>query len=124
VTRAGAVILAERSENGRDYVITGPELLKLGEISEIMSRVTGRSIPYNDLSDQELERVLVEEAGMTPKQAEIGVVCHFRAWRNGDAQARTDTYRELTGQTPTTVEQWIAAHRDVFAAARDRAPTQ
>jgi uncharacterized protein YbjT (DUF2867 family) len=124
VTRAGAVILAERSENGRDYVITGPELLTLGEISEIMSRVTERSIPYNDLSDQELERMLVEEAGMTPEQAEIGVVCHFRAWRNGDAQARTDTFRELTGQTPTTVEQWIAAHRDVFAAARDRAPTQ
>jgi uncharacterized protein YbjT (DUF2867 family) len=124
VTRAGAAILAEGSENGRDYVITGPELLSLGEISEIMSRVTGRSIPYNDLSDQELERALVDGAGMTPEQAEIGVICHFRAWRNGDAEARTDTYRELTGQPPTTVEEWVTAHRDVFAAARDRAPAQ
>jgi uncharacterized protein YbjT (DUF2867 family) len=124
VTQAGAAILAEGSENGRDYVITGPELLSLGEISEVMSRVTGRSIPYNDLSDQDLERALVDGAGMTPEQAEIGVICHFRAWRNGDAEARTDTYRELTGQPPTTVEEWVTAHRDVFAAARDRAPAQ
>jgi len=123
VARAGATILAERNENGRNYVITGPALLTLGDISEIMSRVTGRSIPYNDMSDQDLQRVLVEEAGMTPEQAEIGVVCHFRAWRNGDAQARTDTYTELTGRAPTTVEQWITAHRDLFATARDRAPS-
>lgn len=123
VARAGATILAERNENGRNYVITGPALLTLGDISEIMSRVTGRSIPYNDMSDQDLQRVLVEEAGMTPEQAEIGVICHFRAWRNGDAQARTDTYTELTGRAPTTVEQWITAHRDLFATARDRAPS-
>jgi uncharacterized protein YbjT (DUF2867 family) len=122
VTRAGAAVLADRAENGREYVITGSELLSLGEVSEILSRVTGRPIPYNDVSDEELERLLVDEAGMTPEQAEIGVICHFRAWRNGGAEARTDTYEELTGQAPTTVEGWIAAHREVFAAARDRAP--
>src|SRR2546421_5287775 len=123
VTRAGAVVLAERDENGRDYVITGPELLTLAEVCEIMSRVTGRSIPYQDVSDQVLEELLVEQAGMTPEQAEIGVICHYRAWRNGDAKARTDTYQELTGEPPTTVEQWIAAHCEAFASARDRAPS-
>jgi hypothetical protein len=67
---------------------------------------------------------LVEQAGMTPEQAEIGVICHFRAWRNGDAEALTDTYRQVTGRAPTTVEEWLTAHRDVFAQARDRAPAQ
>jgi uncharacterized protein YbjT (DUF2867 family) len=122
VARAGAVVLAERNENGRDYLITGPELYSYGELCEIMSRVTGRSIAYVDVSDQELEDLLVKEAGMTPEQAEIGVICHFRAWRNGDAEVCTDTYRELTGRAPTTVEEWIGTHRDVFANARDRAP--
>ncbi len=122
VTRAGAVVLAERDENGRNYVITGPELLSLGDVAEIMSRVTGRSIPYDDLSDDDLHRALVDEAGMTPEQAEIGVIGHFRAWRNGDAEACTDTFRELTGDAPTTVEEWITSHRETFAAARDRAP--
>jgi uncharacterized protein YbjT (DUF2867 family) len=121
VGRAGAAVLAERHENGRNYVITGPELLSLGQLCEILSRVTGRSIPYVDVPDEELERLLVKEAGMTAEQAELGVICHFRAWRNGDAKACTDTYRELTGQPPTTAEQWIEAHREVFADARDKA---
>jgi uncharacterized protein YbjT (DUF2867 family) len=122
VARAGAAVLADRSENGRNYVITGPELLSLGELCEILSRVTDRPIPYMDVSDQELIRLLTDEAGMSAEQAEIGVVCHFRAWRNGDAQAHTDTYHELTDRRPTTAEEWIEAHRDVFVQARDRAP--
>jgi NAD(P)H dehydrogenase (quinone) len=124
VTRAGAAILADGSENGRSYVITGPQLLSLGEVSEILSSVTERSIPYDDVSDQELEKLLVDEAGMTPEQAEIGVICHFRAWRNGDAEAHTDTFRELTGEAPTTVKEWVTAHRELFAAARDKTPSQ
>ena len=60
---------------------------------------------------------------MTPEQAEIGVVCHFRAWRNGQAEACTDTYRELTGREPVSAEQWIEEHRDVFARARDKVPS-
>jgi uncharacterized protein YbjT (DUF2867 family) len=122
VARAGAAVLADRSENGRNYVITGPELLSLSELCEILSRVTDRPIPYMDVSDQELIGLLTDEAGMSAEQAEIGVVCHFRAWRNGDAQAQTDTYHELTDRRPTTAEEWIEAHRDMFVKARDRAP--
>jgi uncharacterized protein YbjT (DUF2867 family) len=124
VTRAGAALLADGSETGRNYRITGPELLSYREVCGIMSRVTGRSIPYTDVSEPELEKALVEQAGMTPEQAEIGVICHFRAWRNGDAEALTDTYRQVTGRAPTTVEEWLTAHREVFAQARDRAPAQ
>jgi NAD(P)H dehydrogenase (quinone) len=123
VARAGAVVLAERDEQGRDYVITGPELLSYADLCEILSRVTGRSIPYIDVSEGDLSKTLVEEAGMTPEQAEIGVICHFRAWRNGDAEALTDTYRELTGRAPTSAEQWIAEHAEPFAQARDKAPS-
>jgi uncharacterized protein YbjT (DUF2867 family) len=122
VARAGAAVLADRFESGRNYVITGPELLSLGEICTIMSRVTDRPIPYVDVSDEDLTQALVSEAGMTAEEAEIGVVCHFRAWRNGDAQARTDTFHELTGRQPTTAEVWIEAHRDAFVQARDSAP--
>jgi uncharacterized protein YbjT (DUF2867 family) len=120
VARAGAVILAERDENERDYVITGPELLTLGEISEIMSRVTGRSIPYTDVSDDELAGLQDEpSAGRTAQNPEIAMF--FRAWRNGGGEARTDTFHELTGRAVTTTEEWIIAHCELFVAARDRA---
>ena len=123
VARAGAVILCEHAENGRDYVITGPELLSLGELCETLSRVTDRAIPYIDVPDEQLTTILVEEAGMTPEQAEIGVVCHFRAWREGRAEALTDTYRRLTGREPVSAERWIEQHRDVFTRARDKVPS-
>ncbi|HTY96370.1 MAG TPA: NAD(P)H-binding protein [Solirubrobacteraceae bacterium] len=123
VARAGAAILCEHDFSGRDYVITGPQLLSLGDLCETISRVTGRTIPYVDVSDEELTKILVEEAGMSPEQAEIGVVCHFRAWRNGQAGACTDTYRELTGREPVSAEQWIEEHREVFARARDKVPS-
>jgi uncharacterized protein YbjT (DUF2867 family) len=123
VARAGAAILADGSENGRNYVITGPQLLSLRQLCETISQVTQRPIPYVDLPDEELARILVEEAGMTPEQAEIGVICHFRAWRNGQAEALTDTYKELTGKAPTSAADWIEQHREVFAEARDRAPS-
>jgi len=123
VARAGAIVLADRRENGRDYVITGPQLLSLGDLCQIMSQATGRPIPYIDVPDEELERLLVEEAGMTVDQAEISVICHFRAWRNGQATACTDTYRELTGLQPTTADSWIESHRELFASARDKAPS-
>jgi NAD(P)H dehydrogenase (quinone) len=122
VARAGATVLTERHETGRNYVITGPELHTLAELCEMLSDVVGRPIPYYDVSDEDLSNTLVEQAGMTPEQAEIGVVCHFRAWRRGDAEACTDTYRELTGLAPMSAETWIEAHRDVFAQARDKAP--
>ncbi len=122
VARAGAAVLTDRFESARNYVITGPELLSLSDICAILSRVTDRPIPYMDVPDEVLTQLLTDEAGMTAEQAEIGVVCHYRAWRNGDAQAQTDTYLELTGRQPTSAEEWIEAHRDVFAQARDRAP--
>ena len=123
VARAGAVILSKGREHGRNYVITGPELMSLSDLCETLSQVTGMSIPYVDISDEELERVLVQEAGMTTEQAEMSVICHFRAWRNGAAEACTDTYRELTGQAPTTAEEWLTRNRDVFVEARSKAPS-
>ena len=122
VAKAGAEILAGRDENGRDYVITGPELLTFEQMAATLSAASDRSIPYWNVSDEDLEKVLVEQAGMTPEQAEIGVICHFRAWRQGQATARTDTFRELTGAEPTTLERWAADHAATFTAARDKAP--
>jgi uncharacterized protein YbjT (DUF2867 family) len=122
VTEAGANALATHWEAGREYVITGSQLVNYGELSELLSAATGRSIPYYAITDQQLSDLLVKEAGMTPEQAEIGVICHFRAWRNGDAMTMTDTYHELTGKQPTTPAEWIQDHKETFAQARDKAP--
>jgi hypothetical protein len=42
------------------------------------------------------------------------VLLHFAAWRRGDANLVTDTYRELTGQAPTSLAEWVAFNRGAF----------
>lgn len=57
---------------------------------------------------------MLTDGGMSAEEAEIGVVSHFRAWRNGGADVVTDTVQSLTGQPPTSVRSWLEAHRADF----------
>jgi hypothetical protein len=69
------------------------------------------------MPDDEFEAILVKEVGLSPEEAEIGVLAHMRAWRQGGASLVTSTVRDLTGRDPLDVVDWITAHRERFAAA-------
>jgi uncharacterized protein YbjT (DUF2867 family) len=116
VARAGATLLADGSQTGRDYQLTGPRAVSLYDIAAALTQVLGRTITYNDMPDDAFKDVLVQQAGMSPEQAEVGVLVHMRAWRAGGAAHVTDTVRELTGRDPVDVVDWIAAHRERFAS--------
>lgn len=116
VARAGATLLVDGSANGRDYQLTGPRAVSLGDCAQAFTRVLGREVQYFDMPQDAFRQVLVEQAHMTPEAAEIGVLAHMRAWREGGADLVTDTVRELTDRDPVDVVDWIAAHRDRFEA--------
>jgi uncharacterized protein YbjT (DUF2867 family) len=116
VARTGATLLADGSQTGRDYQLTGPRAVSLFDIAAALTQVLGRAIAYNDMPDDAFRDLLVQQAGMTPEQAEVGVVLHMRAWRDGGAEHVTGTVRELTGRDPIDVVDWIAAHRERFAS--------
>lgn len=109
------VILGDGHE-GQDYALTGPAAVSLYDVADAFSRVLGRRIRYYDMTEDEFARMMLEHVGMSPEQLEIGVLCHLRAWREGKADLVTDTYARLTGESPTTVEDWIGDHVDVFDA--------
>lgn len=44
------------------------------------------------------------------------MLLHFAAWKRGDANLVTDTYRELTGHAPTSLAEWVALNRGTFEA--------
>lgn len=108
-----AVLVREEVPTGTDFVLTGPEALTMSEVAMIMTDVLGRSVAYQDLPEDEFAAILIQN-GMTPEQAEIGILAHFRAWRDGGADVVTDTYRELTGIEPTSVRQWVSEHQSAF----------
>lgn len=117
VARVTATVLTTDGHDGQNYECTGPALVDMGEIAQMLSSVTGRTIRYLDIPETDLSDVLVEHAGYADAQAvETGVLCHFRAWRDGRAEALTDTVEQVTGQRPQSVQDWIEEHASEFQA--------
>ena len=116
VARAAAVVLTERDQSGVNYELTGPSAMTMSDVAATMSGVLGRPISYNDMPEEEFRLLLVEEAGVPEDVVDIQVLLHFAAWKRGDANLVTDTYRELTGQAPTSLAEWVALNRVAFEA--------
>ena len=114
VARAAAIVLTERDEHAANYELTGPEALSMAEMATVLSEVLGRTITYQDMPETEFRKLAVE-LGVPEDQVDVQVMLHFAAWKRGDAALVTGTYRELTGETPTSLKQWVAAHQDAFA---------
>ncbi len=114
---AATVLTGDMSaHHQQNYEITGPEAITLAEVAERMSRILGRTIRYVDLPVEEFGEMLIEQAGFPRDSIEIAVLCHFRAFRRGDADLVTHTFEQLTGRRPTSIDQFIEAHRDAFLA--------
>ena len=111
---AGVALLTGDPEPGRKYELTGPQALSCADMAAALSRALGKTITYVDMSEDDLRDLLVKYAGMTPEQAEIGVLAHYRAWKQGGADLVTDTVRELTGRGPMSVDEWLPEHVDAF----------
>jgi uncharacterized protein YbjT (DUF2867 family) len=110
---AGVALLMGEPEPQHSYEVTGPEALTMTEVADRLSLVLGREIAYNDLPEEEFRDLLVQQ-GMTPEQAEIEVIVHFRAWKRGDAELVTNTVAELTGRPPLPLDEWLRQHRAAF----------
>lgn len=114
VARAAAVVLTERDESGVNYELTGPSALTMSEMAATMSDVLRRSISYVDMPEPDFRSLLVEQGGVPEDIVDIQVMLHFAAWKRGDANLVTDTYRELTGLAPTSLAEWVALNREAF----------
>jgi uncharacterized protein YbjT (DUF2867 family) len=111
---SAVAVLAGEPDNERNYEVTGPEALSSPEMAAALSKALGKTITYNDMSDDDLRDLLVKYAGMTPEQADIGVILHYQAWRRGDAALVTNTVEELTGRKPVSIDEWLARNVGAF----------
>lgn len=116
VARVMRIVTTAEGHEGQNYLCTGPALVDMGQIATLLSEALGRKITYLDIPEDDFAQMLVEQAGYADRQAvEIGVLCHFRAWKEGRAELITDTVEQVTGHPPQSVESWISEHVDEFA---------
>ncbi len=115
VARVVAAVLREPAGRiGKVYELTGPEVLDIDGIAEQYTRALGRPVVAEDLPlDQWTERVL-NPIGL-PAHVAQHIATMARLHREGRYDRSTDDVAQITGAPAQTVEQYVAAHADVFS---------
>ncbi|MET8753251.1 NmrA family NAD(P)-binding protein [Streptomyces sp. NPDC004667] len=113
VARAAAAVLTSDGPSGKNYEITGPQALSMTDIAVCASAALGRPVAYHDVPEADFRALLVG-MGLSPQEADFGVILHMRAWREGKAELVTGTFESLTGSEPTPVREWFDRYRQAF----------
>jgi uncharacterized protein YbjT (DUF2867 family) len=108
-----AVALTEDGHGGKEYVITGPEVLTLKDKTDALAAARGREIRLVELSEE--QAVEQWRAAGQPDEV-IGFL--LEAYGNTPLVGRTvvDTVEKVTGRPARTFAQWAAEHADAFRA--------
>ncbi|MEV5545904.1 NAD(P)H-binding protein [Streptomyces sp. NPDC052309] len=109
-----AVALTEEGHGGREYVITGPELLTVADKVAAIAGARGREISLVELTEEQAVAQW-RAAGHTEEVIDF----LLEAYGNTPEVGRTvvDTVEKVTGRPARTFAQWAAEHADAFAPA-------
>jgi NAD(P)H dehydrogenase (quinone) len=112
VAAVAARVLTSPDPDGAMYVVTGPEALGYADVAARISAVFARQVDYEHQSAKRA-RELMLASGMGHWEAD-GEVELFEWVRDGGADTVTDTVRELTGDDPQPIEDWLNDARASF----------
>jgi uncharacterized protein YbjT (DUF2867 family) len=116
-TAAAAVVRAPTVHAGRAYALTGPRAVAYAELAERMGDVIGRRVGYDMVAPERFRADLVA-AGVPPwRAADLAAIA--AAYADAD-NAPSPDLESLIGRPATTIEQFLADHRDVFCAGASR----
>ncbi|MCT9139194.1 NmrA family NAD(P)-binding protein [Streptomyces violarus] len=106
-----AVALTEEGHAGQEYVITGPEVLTVGDKVTAVAAAAGREIALVELTEE--QAVAQWRAAFLPEDV-IGFL--LEAYGNTPEVGRTvsGTVEKVTGRPARTFAQWANEHADVF----------
>lgn len=116
IAHIAAHVLTGEGHSGQNYELTGPKAVDMFEVADIFTQVLGRDIKYVDMPEVEFAAMMKQITGMPDDALERAIICHLRCWREGMADLHTDTFYQLAGKQPTSLETWAAEHRAAFCA--------
>ena len=115
VARVVATVLRDPvGRIGAVYELTGPEVLDADGIAEQYSRALGRSVTAQDMPLDEWTEQILLPIGLPP-HVQQHIATMARLHREGRYDRSTDDVARITGTPAQTVEQYVAAHADVFS---------
>jgi NAD(P)H dehydrogenase (quinone) len=122
VARVAARILTDNDGGHEDqtYVPTGPEALSYADVAARVSAVFAREVDYDDLAEAQAKEQM-QASGLSPWQVD-GNLELFEWIRHGATDSVTSTVRDLTGDDPQTIEDWLSEMRAVFVGRPEDLP--
>jgi NAD(P)H dehydrogenase (quinone) len=113
VAAAGAAVLTSNGHDGRTYDLTGPDAFSLSDAAELMSRLSGKAIRFEDETDEE---AFASRAVFGAPEYEVrGWVSSYWAIREGSLAAVSGDVRELTGRDPVSLAAYLGAQPEALA---------
>ena len=104
--------LTSHGHQGKEYSVTGPAALSIGEQVKILSGAIGKPIEYVAVSDDAARRGM-EQAGLPASL--IDALLPFAGFiRSGKAAQVFKTVEEVTGRRPFTFDDWARENADAF----------
>ena len=92
--------------------ITGPEALSIADVAQRFSKLVGRELTYQsetvDVARARLQGSLTDE---WKRDVEIG---WFEAIERGELMSVTDSFEQMTGKPPCTIEQYYEEFAQLF----------
>ncbi|WP_055694335.1 NAD(P)H-binding protein [Streptomyces prasinopilosus] len=108
-----AVALTEEGHGGREYVITGPEVLTVGDKVAAIAAARGRDIALVELSEEE---AVARWRAAGHSEEVIGFLLHVYGNTPEAGRTVTGTVEEVTGRPARSFARWAAEHADAFKA--------
>ena len=103
-------MLASKGHGGGTYDLTGRESFTLGEAAELMSRLGGRQVRFEDETEEE---AYASRAGFgAPDWKVRGWVTSYLAIRDGSFDGISTHVRELIGREPTSLSEYLKAQSE------------
>jgi uncharacterized protein YbjT (DUF2867 family) len=99
---------------GEVYELTGPEVLDINGIAQEYARALGRPVTAQDITLEDWKRQILDPIGLPP-HVEQHIATMARLHREGRYERSTDDVAQITGSPGQTLEQYVAAHTDMFS---------
>jgi uncharacterized protein YbjT (DUF2867 family) len=113
IAAVAALVLTEDGHQGKEYVLTGEEVLTVAEQVRILAQAVGREIDVREAATP-AEAIRSRYPGGAPPALAAAIAEGLALMRADTAGFRTDTVRQLLGRQPRTFADWCAGHADDF----------
>lgn len=115
ISAVAVSLLASAKPIRRTAELTGPSPITFEEVAAAIGHACERLISFDNISDADYLRRLVDHENMSPEHAkELARV--YKDVRDGVLDIRTDEVEKITGSKPRAIQQFAADYADHFRA--------